>query len=121
MDVFTDLLGAFVAVCQEQSFSKAAKKVFRSPAAVSVQIATLEERAGTQLFDRGERPLKLTESGKIFLDFSKELLNKLRGLDRLFGELVSGVSGEVRVAASNSVGTYLLPDLIANILRKSPN
>lgn len=120
MDVSTDLLGTFVAVCQEQSFSKAARKVFRSQAAVSIQIATLEERAGLQFFDRGERPLRLTESGRLFLDFSLEFLNKLAGLDRLLRELASGVSGEVKVAASTSVGTYLLPDLVADILKKSP-
>lgn len=120
MNVSTDLLGTFVAVCQEQSFSKAAKKVFKSQAAVSIQIATLEERAGLRFFDRGDRPLKLTESGKLFLNFSLEFLNKLEGLDRLLKELASGISGEVKVAASTSVGTYLLLDLVANILKGSP-
>jgi DNA-binding transcriptional LysR family regulator len=85
MDLSTDLLKTFVAVCHEQSFSKAAKQVFKSQAAVSIQIATLEERAGLWFFDHRERPLKLTESGKLFLNFSVEFLNKLEGLDRLPG------------------------------------
>ena len=120
MNVSTDLLGTFVAVCQQQSFSKAARKVFKSQAAVSTQIAALENRAGLQFFDRAERPLRLTQAGQIFLDFSLEFLNKLEGLDRLFKEIASGVSGEVKIAASTSIGTYLLPELVANILKNSP-
>jgi len=119
MDLSTDLLKTFVAVCHEQSFSKAAKQVFKSQAAVSIQIATLEKRAGLWFFDRREQPLKLTESGKLFLNFSVEFLNKL-GLDRLLKELASGISGEVKIAASTSVGTYLLPDLVAEILKECP-
>jgi DNA-binding transcriptional LysR family regulator len=46
MELSTDLLATFVAVAHELSFSRAAKKVFKSQAAVSLQIAKLEERAG---------------------------------------------------------------------------
>jgi DNA-binding transcriptional LysR family regulator len=120
MDLSTDLIRTFVALCQLKNFSKAAKTVHKSQAAVSSQIAVLEERAGLKFFDRSERPLKLTEAGAMFLSFSLEFLNKVEELNRLLKELTSGVMGEVKIAASTSVGHYLLAPLVAAILKKSP-
>lgn len=120
MDLSSDLIRTFLASCELRNFSKAAKKVHKSQAAVSSQIAVLEERAGLKFFDRSERPLTLTEAGRMFLNFSLEFSNKIEELDRLLKELASGVMGEVRIAASTSVGHYLLPQLVAAILKKSP-
>ena len=119
MDITADAIRTFVALCELRNFSKAAKKVFKSQSAVSTQIAALEERAGVKFFDRSERPLKLTEAGQVFLNFSREFLNRLEELDRFLKEIGTGLSGAVNVAASTSLGTYLLPGLIAEILKNS--
>jgi DNA-binding transcriptional LysR family regulator len=119
MELSTDLVRTFVAVSELGGFSKAAKKLYKSQAAVTVQISGLEERAGLKFFDRSERPAKLTEAGRIFFNFSLGFLNRLEELDRLMKELASGVMGDIKIAAVPSVGTYLLPQLLAEILKNS--
>lgn len=120
MEISTDLLRTFVAVCELRSFSAAAKKLHKSQAAASIQIASLEDRTGLKFFDRSERPLKITESGHIFLNFACEFLNKTEELERLMKELEGGSVGQVKIGASTSIGAYLLPKLILEYLRESP-
>jgi DNA-binding transcriptional LysR family regulator len=120
MDLSTDTVKTFVTLCELGSFSRTGKLLHKSQATVSAQIASLEERAGLQFFDRSERPLKLTTAGKIFYEFSVEFLSRLQDLDRLLKELYSGVMGDVRIVASTSIGAYLLPKLLAEIMTQSP-
>lgn len=50
----------FVAVVEEQSFTKAAEKLFIAQPPLSRQIQNLESELGIQLFERGSRPLQTT-------------------------------------------------------------
>lgn len=64
----------FVAVVQEQSFTKAAEKLFIAQPPLSRQIQNLEQELGVQLFERGSRPLKTTEAGFFFYQHALKLL-----------------------------------------------
>lgn len=57
-------LNAFEVSARHESFSKAAKELNVTPAAISQQIRTLEELPGVQLFHRLNRGLTLTSAGK---------------------------------------------------------
>jgi DNA-binding transcriptional LysR family regulator len=92
----------------------------KSQSAVSTQIALLEKDLGIKLFDRTKRPLDLTEAGRLFLDFARDVLNKTEDFERYVSELSSGVAGSVKIGASTSVGTYILPAIISQLLRKFP-
>lgn len=61
------VLPTFVKVAKSLSFSKAAKELFLSPGAVSVQIKQLEEELGFKLFERKTRQIFLTRKGERFL------------------------------------------------------
>ena len=89
-------------------------------AAVSTQIRVLEESIGLQLVDRSERPLQLTEAGRVFFQFAEETLNRAESLGNFFKELIGGVAGHVRIGASLSVGAYLLPRIIGKVLKEYP-
>lgn len=54
----------FVAVVEEQSYTKAAERLFISQPPLSRQIKTLETNLGVQLFESGSRPIKTTEVGQ---------------------------------------------------------
>ncbi|MDM1486667.1 LysR family transcriptional regulator [Acinetobacter towneri] len=65
----------FVAVVEEQSFTKAAEKLFIAQPPLSRQIQNLEQELGIQLFERGSRPLKTTEAGQFFYQHAVKLLS----------------------------------------------
>lgn len=65
----------FVAVVEEQSFTKAAEKLFIAQPPLSRQIQNLEAEVGIALFERGSRPLKTTQAGYFFYQHAVKLLN----------------------------------------------
>ena len=65
----------FVAVVEEQSFTKAAEKLFIAQPPLSRQIQNLEQELEIQLFERGSRPLKTTEAGQFFYQHAVKLLS----------------------------------------------
>lgn len=120
MDFSLYSLRIFVEVSTRQGFSSAAKFLALSQGAVSLQIQGLEQSLGVKLIDRSDRPLKLTEAGRIFLQFAKETINKSYSIGVYLKELSEGVAGEVRVGATTSLGSYLLPAILGDILTKNP-
>lgn len=66
----------FVAVVEQQSFTKAAEKLFIAQPPLSRQIQNLEHELGIQLFERGSRPLVTTEAGHFFYQHALHLLSQ---------------------------------------------
>lgn len=64
----------FVTVVEEQSFTKAAEKLFIAQPPLSRQIQDLEEEMGVLLLERGSRPLKTTKAGQFFYQHALKLL-----------------------------------------------
>lgn len=93
--------------------SKAAKKLFISQSAVSQAIAELESEYGVTLFDRSHRKLHLTYGGQMFLSYGREIFNLSESLRIKMQEVSSLHSGCIKIGASTTIGTYLLPKIIA--------
>lgn len=83
-----DTLALFVAVAEENGFGAAARRLGRSPAAVTRAVAELEERLGARLFNRTTRAVVLTDSGLRYLDQARRLLADYADFERsAVGEL----------------------------------
>ena len=121
MDVTTDFLRTFIAVCECKSFSLATARVHKSQPAISTQIAKLEQQAGSKFIDRSQRQFKLTKAGELFLNFAHEIVAKTDALQPCLTALKIGNSAEVRIGATRSVGIYLLPEVIGGMIKKFPN
>ncbi len=80
-------LHVFLTVAREQSFSRAAEKLYRTQPAVSIVIRKVEESVGQPLLLRGARQVKLTDAGELLRDYAERLLN-------LRGEIQKGMIGQ---------------------------
>lgn len=76
MNIDLRQLRYFVAVAEEQSFSRAAERLFLTQPPLSQQIRRLEEALGTPLFERTTRAVTLTQAGVVLLDSAKPLLEQ---------------------------------------------
>ena len=63
-------ISTFLQVAQYQSFSKAARHLGYSQAAVTIQIKQLEQELGVHLFDRIGKQISLTHQGQVFYQYA---------------------------------------------------
>lgn len=110
-------LEVFVATAHSGSTRAAANRVARSQSAASAALAELEAALGAPLFDRVGRRLILNESGRALLPRARLLLEQAAGIESMFG---GAHAAPLHVAASFTIGEYLLPDLVARWTREQP-
>lgn len=105
-------LEVFVATARAGSTRAAAARVARSQSAASASLAELEAAFGVRLFDRVGRRLVLNEEGRALLPKAVQLLDDAARLEAGFAP-ARALPAPLRMAASFTVGEYLLPDLVA--------
>ncbi len=101
------------AVANEKSFTKAANVLFLSQPYLSRQIKSLEKTLDVSLLDRNFQTINLTESGEIFLQYTERILALCEESCRALIDLKNGERGNLSVGASQTIGTYLMPRLLA--------
>ncbi len=107
----TDLLRTFVAIAETGSFRAAARRVYRTPSAVSMQIKKLEETLGRSLFLREGRQVTITADGETLLGYGRRML-KLNE-EALARFVKPSIEGCVRLGAPDDFGTRFLPNILA--------
>jgi len=91
-------------IAHYKSVSKAAHANEVSQSAASQALQELERELATELFDRTRRPLAPTPSGKLALEFGREVLRRYDDLQADLAQLKQAATGTVRLAAIYSVG-----------------
>jgi DNA-binding transcriptional LysR family regulator len=115
-------LEMFVAMVEEGSFHKAARRVFRTQPAVSIAIRKLEQEIEAPLFDRSNRnSYVLTDTGQLLYSYAKRLLNLRDEALTAIQELHNLQSGRIRIGANESTSLYLLPKIILAFRQQYPN
>jgi DNA-binding transcriptional LysR family regulator len=110
-------LEVFVATARAGTTRGAGERVARSQSAASAALAELETTIGAPLFDRVGRRLVLNENGRTLLPATIALLDQAAELQGLFA---SEYRAPLRVAASFTIGEYLLPERIARWKAEQP-
>ncbi|MEW9529050.1 LysR family transcriptional regulator [Microbispora sp. NPDC049125] len=87
----------FVAVAEEQNFTRAAERVHISQSGVSAQIRQLERELGAELFDRSARTTTLTVAGKAALEHARAALAATEAISEAVGEVTGLIRGRVTV------------------------
>lgn len=112
-------LRSFIAICETGSFRQAAARVHRSPSAVSLQIAKLEEVLGVRLFHRDARRVLLTEEGEALRARARRILSLNDETIALFRK--PALSGQLTLAAPHDLGISLVPSLLRDLAQTYPD
>jgi DNA-binding transcriptional LysR family regulator len=108
------------ALASEKSFTRAADMLFVSQPSLSKQIKALENRLNISLINRKNNNISLTEGGKLFLDYAERILALCEESCRALNDLKTGDRGNLTVGASQTIGTYLLPRVLALFAQNYP-
>lgn len=114
----TDLLQTFVTISETGSFSSAAKRVLRTPSAVSMQMKRLEDQLGRPLFSRQGRSVTLTPDGEALLAYGRQMLRLNEEAIARFQ--VPPLEGRVRFGAPDDFGTRFLPNILSRFAATHP-
>jgi len=108
------------AIATEKNFTKAADTIYISQPALSKQIKILETNLEVQLITREQNKIALTEDGRVLLQYGERILALCEESCRALIDLRNGERGNLIVGASQTIGTYLLPKVIAIFAQNYP-
>jgi DNA-binding transcriptional LysR family regulator len=108
------------AVATETSFTRAAEILFLSQPSLSKQLKILENRVGILLINRDKNKISLTEAGQLFLQYAERILALCEESCRALNDLQNGDRGNLTVGASQTIGTYLMPRVLALFAQNYP-
>jgi len=111
MHVTLKQLRVFVSITQAGTLTAAAERLNLTKPAISMALRELESHLGHPLFDRFRNRLLLNAYGEQLLPWADELLTREAMLPRVLDDPLAG--GTLTIGASRTIGTYLLPSLIA--------
>lgn len=105
-------LEIFCCVAELGSVTKAAERIGIAQPVVTAHIRSLEAKLGVRLVGRAGRNISLTEAGQRVFSWAAEVIASKRQLEREIGTLRVGTAANVSVAASITVGSYILPEIV---------
>jgi DNA-binding transcriptional LysR family regulator len=113
-------LTSFLAVVDHGGFAAAAENTYRSQPRISAHVAELERHLGALLFDRRERPVRLTEAGIAFLEHARRVLSDLEAGTSSVQAVLGLLRGRVRLGWHPSAGAAFGPQLLRTFLDLHP-
>lgn len=110
----------FVAVAEELSFSRAAERLHLAQPPLSAQIKSLEEELGVKLFERSTRSVRLTASGRVFLDDARAVLAAADLAQHRVRNSQHGLVGTLRIGVLAPTATNRLAQILRSYRMKYP-
>ncbi|POR40447.1 MAG: LysR family transcriptional regulator [Oxalobacteraceae bacterium] len=114
------LLRFFATVAQTGSFSRAAEELHVSQPAISQGVRDFELQVGCRLLDRGARGVRPTREGEALLRHAKTLFAMERAAEEELYALRGLGSGMLRIGASTTIATYMIPTYLGIFHRAYP-
>ena len=111
----------FVQVAEKEGFTAASEKLGLSRAQISKSVMQLEEHLGARLLNRTTRRVSLTETGRIYYDRCKLILNDIEEMEGVAGEQTSSPHGTLTLSAPTSFGILQLQKVIPEYIKHYPN
>lgn len=116
-----ELLRTFITVAAENSFSKAAERLDKSPQLVSKYVTALEDDVGVRLINRTTRRIHLTEAGIYYVERARQLLDDFDEMQSAVGDYQANPRGRLRISAPVSFATGHMGKLISEFCERYPD
>jgi LysR family transcriptional regulator, hydrogen peroxide-inducible genes activator len=109
-----------VAVARERHFGRAAEACFVSQPTLSVAIKKLEEELGTQIFERRTNEVTTTPAGERIVSQAQRVLDEAGRIKEIARQGKDPLVGPLRLGVIYTIGPYLLPSLVRQLLKDAP-
>jgi DNA-binding transcriptional LysR family regulator len=113
-------LQVFEKVASHLNYSRAAKELYLSQPAVSMQIKQLEGHIGLPLFEQMGKKIFLTEAGRELYQYSRVITQQLTEMEAVFDEMKGLDQGKLTLSVVNTAN-YFTPQLLARFCQRHPN
>lgn len=120
MELNLHRLWIFLQVLECGGFSAAAQKLYMSQPSVSGQVRQLEQSLHATLVDRSGSRVRPTAEGEVLADHARRIFLLAEEAVVAIRQVQGLAAGKIVVAGTSTVGTYLLPSLIARFVREHP-
>jgi len=109
-----------VAVARAKHFGHAAESCFVAQPTLSVAIKKLEDELGVTLFERGGSEVSVTPVGAQIVAQAERVLEQTAAIKELAKQNKDPLAGPLRLGVIYTIGPYLLPPLVKNLIDKVP-
>lgn len=109
-----------VALARERHFGRAADACFVSQPTLSVAIKKLEDELNVSLFERGSSEVSLTPIGDRIVEQAQRVLENAALIKELAQQGKNPLNGPLRLGVIYTIGPYLLPALVSQMIRRHP-
>ena len=109
-----------VAVAREKHFGHAAEACFVSQPTLSVAIRKLEDELEVKLFERSATEVTITPLGEEIVRQAQSVLEQAASIKEIARRGKDPLAGPLRLGVIYTIGPYLLPDLVRQVIKLSP-
>lgn len=109
-----------VAVARERHFGRAAEACFVSQPTLSVAIKKLEEELDVRLFERGGNEVSITPIGAEIVEQAQRVIEQAAAIKEIAKRGKDPLAGPLRLGVIYTIAPYLLPELVRNVIKRSP-
>lgn len=109
----------FIALAEERSFTRAARRLMVTQQTLSAHIASIERELGVRLVNR-KVPLTLTYAGQVLLGYARRIETDRRSMEQEFADIAGDAQGLLGVGIASTRGRLLMPRAIAEFRRRKP-
>ena len=114
-------LRCFVAVAEELHFGRAAERLYIAQSAVSQQVQRLERELGVELLQRNKRRVRLTDTGRAFIEEARRTLEQAEKAAEVAKRASRGQVGQLSVGFFGPATYGVLPNLLGDYRKRFPD
>ncbi|GAE06688.1 LysR family regulatory protein CidR [Paenibacillus sp. JCM 10914] len=111
----------FLEVARNESFTKAAEKLYITQPTISKTIRNMEDEWGVTLFHRQGKRIELTDAGLIMFQQAQRIVESFQQVSAELGDLMNLKQGHLRIGLPPMVGSSFFPKVIGQFHRKYPH